>query len=172
MVLSPAIQSFLGYELRFYGSNIILFLLSSIIHIYGGHPFLKGIYDELKNKNPGMMTLIAVAISVAYIYSSAVVFGLAGKFFFWELVTLIDIMLLVHWTEMRSVIGDSKALEKLVKIMPSEAHLLKDGDTVDVQVDELKIGDKVLVKPGEKIPVDGILVEGKSNINEAMLTGE
>lgn len=172
LILSPAIQSFLGYELRFYGSNIILFLLSSIIYIYGGHPFLKGIYDELKNKNPGMMTLIAVAISVAYIYSSAVVFGLAGKFFFWELVTLIDIMLLGHWTEMRSVIGASKALEKLVKIMPSEAHLLKDGDSVDVQVDELKIGDKVLVKPGEKIPVDGILVEGKSNINEAMLTGE
>ncbi|WP_440951584.1 heavy metal translocating P-type ATPase [Methanococcoides sp. FTZ1] len=172
LALSPAIQTFLGYELKFLGSNIILFSLSSIIYFYGGHPFLKGIYSELKTKNPGMMTLIAVAISVAYVYSSAVVFGLPGKFFFWELVTLIDIMLLGHWTEMRSVIGASRALEELVKIMPSEAHLIRDGETIDVRVDELKVADKVLVKPGEKIPVDGILVEGESSVNEAMLTGE
>ncbi|MDM7920303.1 MAG: heavy metal translocating P-type ATPase, partial [Methanosarcina sp.] len=111
-------------------------------------------------------------ISVAYFYSSAVVFGLYGEVFFWELVTLIDIMLLGHWLEMRSVMGASKALEELVKIMPSVAHLKKNGETVDVAVDRLKIGDKVLVKPGEKVPVDGTVIEGTSSVNESMLTGE
>ena len=119
-----------------------------------------------------MMTLIAVAISVAYFYSAAVVFGLPGGVFFWELVTLIDVMLLGHWLEMRSVMGASRALEELVKIMPSVAHLKKNGDIVDVSVDKLKIGDKVLVKPGEKVPVDGTVVEGTSSVNESMLTGE
>ena len=119
-----------------------------------------------------MMTLIAVAISVAYFYSSAVVFGLPGGVFFWELVTLIDVMLLGHWLEMRSVMGASRALEELVKIMPSVAHLKNNGEIVDVGVDQLKIGDKVLVKPGEKVPVDGTVVEGTSSVNESMLTGE
>ncbi len=119
-----------------------------------------------------MMTLIAIAITVAYFYSSAVVFGLHGEVFFWELVTLIDIMLLGHWLEMRSVMGASKALEELVKIMPSVAHLRKNGETVDIAVDRLKIGDKVLVKPGEKVPVDGTVIEGTSSVNESMLTGE
>lgn len=172
LFLSPAIQGFLGFEFQFAGSTLIFFLLSSFIYFYGGYPFLKGIFDELRTKNPGMMTLIAIAISVAYFYSAAVIFGLPGEVFFWELVTLIDIMLLGHWLEMRSVLGASRALEELVKIMPSEAHLLKNGETVDVRVDELKIGDKVLVKPGEKIPVDGIVVKGETNVNEAMLTGE
>ncbi|UGV42013.1 copper-translocating P-type ATPase [Methanococcoides orientis] len=172
LILSPAIQSLLGFELKFFGSLIVLFILSSVIYFYGGHPFLKGIFNELKTRQPGMMTLIAIAISVAYFYSSAVVFGLPGKFFFWELVTLIDVMLLGHWTEMRSVLGASRALEELVKIMPSEAHLIKDGGTVDIRVDELKVGDRVLVKPGEKIPIDGVVIEGKTSVNEAMLTGE
>ncbi len=119
-----------------------------------------------------MMTLIAIAISVAYFYSSAVVFGLPGGVFFWELVTLIDVMLLGHWLEMRSVMGASRALEELVKIMPSVAHLKKNGEVVDVGVDQLKIEDKVLVKPGEKVPVDGTVVEGTSSVNESMLTGE
>lgn len=172
LILSPAIQTFLGFRVEFAGSLYILFLLSSAVYFYGGYPFLKGIFDELRRRQPGMMTLIAVAISVAYFYSSAVVFGLKGKFFFWELATLIDIMLLGHYIEMRSVLGASRALEELVKIMPSEAHLLKDGEIVEVKVENLKPGDKVLVKPGEKIPVDGIVVEGESFVNEAMLTGE
>ncbi|AKB85823.1 heavy metal translocating P-type ATPase [Methanococcoides methylutens] len=172
LILSPAIQSVLGFEFKFFGSLFVLFILSSVIYFYGGHPFLKGIFNELKTRQPGMMTLIAIAISVAYFYSSAVVFGLPGKFFFWELVTLIDVMLLGHWTEMRSVLGASRALEELVKIMPSEAHLIKDGGTVDIRVDELKVGDQVLVKPGEKIPIDGIVIEGETSVNEAMLTGE
>ncbi|MBO8183367.1 MAG: copper-translocating P-type ATPase [Archaeoglobus sp.] len=176
LIISPAIQNFLGFKLEFFGSPYLLFILASAVYFYGGYPFLKGLFDELKKRQPGMMTLIAVAISVAYFYSSAVVFGLKGKFFFWELVTLIDIMLLGHWIEMRSVLGASRALEELVKIMPSEAHLLKDGETVnetvDVKVEQLKTGDKVLVKPGEKIPVDGVVLEGKTFVNEAMLTGE
>ncbi|WP_082089521.1 heavy metal translocating P-type ATPase [Methanosarcina horonobensis] len=172
LLLSPTIQDFFGFEFTFPGAELVVFLISSVVYFYGGYPFLKGIKQELAEKSPGMMTLIAVAISVAYFYSSAVVFGLQGEVFFWELVTLIDVMLLGHWLEMRSVMGASRALEELVKIMPSVAHLKKNGETVDVAVDQLKIGDKVLVKPGEKVPVDGTVVEGTSSINESMLTGE
>ncbi len=172
LLLSHIIQSFFHFELRVLGADFLTFLLSSIVYFYGGYPFLKGIKDELAEKLPGMMTLIAIAISVAYFYSSAVVFGLPGEVFFWELVTLIDVMLLGHWVEMRSVMGASRALEELITIMPSVAHLKKDRETVDVNVDQLKIGDKVLIKPGEKIPVDGIVVDGTSGVNESMLTGE
>jgi len=172
LLLSPMIQEFFGFEFIVPGADLIVFLLSSVVYFYGGYPFLKGIKQELTERSPGMMTLIATAISVAYFYSSAVVFGLPGEVFFWELVTLIDIMLLGHWLEMRSVMGASKALEELVKIMPSVAHLRKNGETVDVAVDQLKIGDRVLVKPGEKVPVDGTVTEGTSSVNESMLTGE
>jgi Cu2+-exporting ATPase len=120
-----------------------------------------------------MMTLISIAISTAYVYSSAVVFGLKGNIFFWELATLIDIMLLGHWIEMKSVMGASKALEELVRLMPSDAHkVMPDGSVRDVPLDELNTGDKVLVKPGEKIPADGEVLEGESSVNESMLTGE
>ena len=172
LLLSPMIQDFFNFELRVPGADYLTFLLSSVVYLYGGYPFLKGIKDELSEKSPGMMTLIAVAISVAYFYSSAVVFGLHGKVFFWELATLIDVMLIGHWLEMRSVMGASRALEELVKIMPSVAHLKKNGDIVDVAVDQLKVGDNVLIKPGEKVPVDGTVVEGTSSVNESMLTGE
>ncbi|MCC4766902.1 copper-translocating P-type ATPase [Methanosarcina sp. DH1] len=172
LLLSPMIQDFFNFELRVPGADYLTFLLSSVVYLYGGYPFLKGIKEELSEKSPGMMTLIAVAISVAYFYSSAVVFGLYGKVFFWELATLIDIMLLGHWLEMRSVMGASRALEELVKIMPSVAHLKKNGEVIDIGVDQLKIGDKVLIKPGEKVPVDGTVVEGTSSVNESMLTGE
>ncbi len=175
LFLSPLIQNFLGISsaLQFNGDKYFAFILSSFVFFYGGYPFLKGLADELKKKQPGMMTLIAVAISVAYFYSSAVVFGLEGKVFFWELATLIDIMLVGHWIEMKSVIGASKALEELAKLMPSDAHLLsEDGSVVDVPLSDLKSGDKVLVKPGEKIPADGVAVKGQSSVNESMLTGE
>ena len=172
LILSPLIQSILGYSLRFEGDIYVLFLLSSFVYFYGGYLFIKGFFDELKRKSPGMMTLISVAITSAYVYSSAVAFGLEGKVFFWELATLIDIMLLGHWLEMRSILGASRALEELVKIMPSSAHLVKNGETVDVKVEELKPGDLVIVKPGEKIPVDGVVVGGETSVNEAMLTGE
>ncbi len=175
LLLSPMIQRSLGLEetLRFPGDIYLLFGLSSFVFFYGGYPFLKGLFDELRQARPGMMTLIAIAISTAYLYSTVVVFGLKGKVFFWELVTLVDIMLLGHWIEMRSVMGASRALEELAKLMPSEAHLLlPDGTTTDVPLKELKTGDRVLVKPGEKIPADGDVIEGETSVNESMLTGE
>jgi Cu2+-exporting ATPase len=175
LLLSPLIQKFIGIKdaLSFNGNMYVLFTLSSFIFFYGGYPFLKGLIDELKKKQPGMMTLIALAISVAYFYSSAVVFGVKGEVFFWELATLIDIMLLGHWIEMKSVMGASKALEELAKLMPDEAHKIDDnGNVTDVPVSALKHKVKLLIKPGEKIPADGKIYEGKSSINEAMITGE
>ncbi len=175
LVLSPMIQAFLGIQadLSFPGEAYLLWALSSVVFFYGGWPFLKGLLDELGEKQPGMMTLIAIAITTAYVYSSVVVFGLAGKVFFWELATLIDVMLLGHWIEMKSVMGASRALEELARLMPSNAHkAMSDGSTKDVPIEEIKQGDKVLIKPGEKIPVDGEVTEGESAVNEAMLTGE
>jgi Cu2+-exporting ATPase len=172
LVLSPLIQNIFGYEFTFRFDNYVLFALSSLIYFYGGWPFLTGLVDELKKKQPGMMTLIGVAITVAYGYSAAITFGLEGKTFYWELATLIDIMLLGHWIEMKSIMNASNALEKLVQLMPSEAHVLEDGQTKDVAIDELKSGDRVFVKPGEKIPVDGAIIEGESHIDESMVTGE
>ncbi|WP_321343012.1 copper-translocating P-type ATPase [uncultured Draconibacterium sp.] len=172
LILSPLIQQIIGYEIQFSFDNYILFGLSAFIFFYGGWPFLTGLADELKKKKPGMMTLIAVAITVAFGYSTATTFGLKGDSFFWELATLIDIMLVGHWIEMNSVVNASGALQSLIELMPSEAHLIEGDDTRDVKIDELKSGDTVLVRPGEKIPVDGKIIDGKSNINESMVTGE
>lgn len=172
LLLSPLIQSLLGLDFSFPGRDYVMVVLSTYIFFYGGWPFLKGIYDELSDKAPGMMTLIAVAISVAYFYSTAVVFGLEGRFFFWELATLIDVMLLGHWLEMRSVMGASRALEKLAQLMPDTAHLKKGNETEDVKISELEAGDLILVKAGEKIPADGTIKKGNSYIDESMLTGE
>lgn len=172
LALSHMIQQLLGFELTFFGDQYVLFGLSTIVFFYGGWPFLKGLWDELKDKNPGMMTLIAVAITVAYVYSSAVVFGLEGMDFFWELVTLIVIMLLGHWIEMKSVMGASRALELLVQMMPSEAHLVQGDQIKDIKVDELKKEDIILIKANEKIPADGTVVDGESHLDESMLTGE
>jgi len=175
LFLSPMIQTFLGFKkaVAFPGDAYVLWVLSSGVFFYGGWPFLKGLFDELAKKQPGMMTLIAIAIATAYGYSSVVVFGLAGKVFFWELATLIDIMLLGHWIEMKSVMGASRALEELAKLMPSDAHkITSEGSVEEVPIEDLEPGDRVLVKPGEKIPVDGEVVEGASSVNEAMLTGE
>ena len=172
LALSHMIQQLLGFELTFFGDQYVLFGLSTIVFFYGGWPFLKGLWDELKDKNPGMMTLIAVAITVAYVYSSAVVFGLEGMDFFWELATLIVIMLLGHWIEMKSVMGASRALELLVQMMPSEAHLVQGDQIKDIKVDELKKEDIILIKANEKIPADGTVVDGESHLDESMLTGE
>ena len=172
LLLSPMIQEWFNFVIEFPGSQYVLFLLSSFIYFYGGWPFLKGVYKEISDKQPGMMTLIAMAITVAYLYSSATVFGLEGDDFFWELATLIDIMLLGHWIEMRSVLSASKALDKLAALMPDVAHRFTNGETEDVKVDKLQSGDKILVKPGEKIPADGRIAKGSTSINESMLTGE
>jgi Cu2+-exporting ATPase len=172
LLLSQMIQHWLNIHISFRGSDYILLVLSTIVFIYGGWPFLKGLVDEVKVKKPGMMTLIGFAISVAYLYSVATVFGLKGMDFFWELATLILIMLLGHWIEMKSVAGASRELELLVQLMPSEAHLAEGDHIIDVKTDSLKQDDIILVKPGEKLPADGIIIEGESWLNESMLTGE
>ncbi len=175
LVLSPMLQKLVGLQeaVRFPGDIYVLFAFSSAVFWYGGWPFLKGFFEEIKSRRPGMMTLISVAVATAYIYSGAVVFGLTGKMFFWELATLVDIMLLGHWIEMKSVMGASRALEELAKLMPSDAHkLMPDGNVKDVPLGELAVDDKVLIKPGEKVPADGVIVSGESSVDEAMLTGE
>lgn len=174
LALSPLIQKVLGLSdlFRFPGDKLVLWALSSCVYFYGGWPFLKGLLSEIRNHQPGMMTLIGLAISVAYLYSTAVVFGVRGEVFFWELATLIDIMLLGHWIEMNAISGASMAVESLVKLLPTVAHLMKDGSVQDVPLQKIRKTDKVLVKPGEKIPADGKIIEGESSVNEAMITGE
>jgi Cu2+-exporting ATPase len=172
LVLSETVQSLLHFAVTVPFQPEILLFLSAIIYVYGGLPFLQGLVEEVRKRQPGMMTLIGTAISVAFFYSAATVIAISGADFFWELATLIDVMLLGHWIESRSVLGASRALEELVKILPTHAHLLKDGEVADVPVSELKTGDLVLVRPGEKISSDGTVEEGESYVNEALLTGE
>ncbi len=173
VLTAPLVQRALGLSFTLPGGHRASWILTSAIFFYGGWPFLKGVREEARQRQPGMMTLIALATTAAYIYSTAVVFGLPGEGFFWELATLIVVMLLGHWIEMRSVLGASRALEELVKLLPAEAHLmLPDGGERDVPVTDLKPGDRVRVRPGERIPMDGVVVEGASSVNEAMLTGE
>lgn len=172
MLLSEMIQHWLNIHISFPGSKYILLVLSSVVFFYGGWPFLKGLVGEMRAKNPGMMTLVAFAISVAYIYSVATVFGLKGMDFFWELATLILIMLLGHWIEMRSVAGASRELELLVQLMPDDAHLVNGENITDVKTESLKENDVILIKPGEKVAADGVIVDGESYLNESMLTGE
>lgn len=172
LALSHMIQQWFGFEFTFAGDKYLLAALSTFIFVYGAYPFLKGLYDEVKDKAIGMMTLIGLAITVAWAYSVSVTFGLQGMDFYWEMATLIDIMLIGHYFEMKSVMGASRSLELLVKMMPSTAHHLKDGHMHDMPVSELKIGDIVMVKPGEKVPVDGLVTDGESYVDESMLTGE
>ncbi len=173
LVLSSLVQDLLGYSIEFAGADWLQFALSTAVFFYGGWPFLTGFVDEAKKRQPGMMTLIALAISVAWAFSTAVVFGLQGQPFFWELATLIDVMLLGHWIEMRSVLSASSALEELARLMPDTAHR-KDGNgsVTDVSIGDLRKGDTVLIKPGEKIPADGTVSGGHSYVDESMLTGE
>jgi Cu2+-exporting ATPase len=175
LATSEMIQHFLGLRatLAFPGDRYVEFAFASGVYFYGGWPFLTGLVDEVRQRLPGMMTLVALAITVAYVYSALVVFGLPGSVFFWEAATLIDIMLLGHWIEMRSVLGASRALEQLVRLLPAEAHRVRaDSSVEEVPIDVLRPGDRVLVKPGEKIPTDGRIVQGGTSVNQAMLTGE
>lgn len=172
LLLSHMIQTWLGFSIKFPGDSYVLLLLGSIIYFYGGWPFLTGMVREIQDKAIGMMTLVALAISVAYFYSVAVVFGLRGMDFFWELATLIDIMLLGHWLEMRSQMAASNALQSLVALLPSNVHVERDGAVTDIDLKDLKNGDIALIKPGEKIPADGHVIDGSSYVNESMLTGE
>lgn len=172
LILSQAMQKWFGYTLTLPYQSYILLGLAIIIYAYGGWPFLTGLIQEVKQLQPGMMTLIGTAISVAFFFSAATVFVPVGSDFFWELATLIDVMLLGHWLEARSVLGASRALEELVKVMPIMAHVVMDGEVMDMRVSGLQVGDTVLIRPGEKAPSDGVVVEGESFVDEALLTGE
>ncbi|MEM3712217.1 MAG: copper-translocating P-type ATPase [Thermoproteota archaeon] len=172
LILSDMIQEWFGFSFKPPFQREMLFTLSLIIYFYSGSPFLRGLIDEIRKRQPGMMTLVGTAISIAFIYSSGAVLMARGRDFFWELVTLIDIMLLGHWMEAKSILGASRALDELIKTMPTIAHRIENSRVSDIPVSELKVGDIVLVKPGEKIPSDGMVVEGESFVNEALLTGE
>lgn len=172
-LLSPMIMMLFGYHFDFPGANFIVFGLSTVIFFYGGKPFLEGAWEEWKNRSLGMMMLISLAIVSAYIYSTFTAFFIEGSDFYFELATLILIMLLGHWIEMKSQMGASKALEELIKLMPKEAHRLDaDGIVEEVSIEALVPGERILVKPGEKIPLDGKIYEGLSTVDESMLTGE
>ena len=176
LVLSPMVRDFTGQGMAplFAAEEWVALALSSIIYFWGGWPFLKGALPEIRSGRPGMMTLVALAISTAYYYSAAVTLGLpGGEPFYWELATLVTIMLLGHWLEMRSILGASRALEELVRLLPDTAlRVTADGGTEDVPVAALIAGDRVVIRPGAKVPVDGKIIEGTSSFNEAMLTGE
>jgi Cu2+-exporting ATPase len=174
LIFSPAVQGFLGYKaITFPGSTWVTPVFAVFVFFYGGMPFIKMAMPELKKRKPGMMTLISLAIGVAFAYSLAALFFSIGTTFFWELVTLIDIMLLGHWIEMRSVRQASGALTELSKLMPDTAErILPKGGTEEIPVSFLQENDLVLIRPGAKIPADGQIIEGESNINESMITGE
>jgi P-type Cu2+ transporter len=172
LMLSEMIQHWFGFHISFPGDKYVLLALGSIIYFYGGAPFLKGMVSEIRDRAIGMMTLVALAISVAFIYSVAVIFSLAGMDFFWELATLIDIMLLGHWLEMRSQMAASRALESLIALLPAKVHVERDKEIIDIDLKDLRNGDRALIRPGEKIPADGNVIEGNSYVNESMLTGE
>ncbi|MCW4451483.1 heavy metal translocating P-type ATPase [Kaistella sp. BT6-1-3] len=172
LLLSHMIQQWLGFTIAFQGDKYVLLVLGSIIYFYGGMPFFKGFLGEVKAGAIGMMTLVALAITVAYVYSVAVVFGLPGMDFFWELATLIVIMLLGHWLEMRSQMAASKALQSLVELLPNDVTVEHNGSPVKIKLEQLKNGDTVIIRPGEKVAADGLIVEGSSYLNESMLTGE
>jgi Cu2+-exporting ATPase len=173
VAFSMMFQDLAGYHLDFPGRDWIVLGLATVIYVYGGWPFLTGLTGELRRRQPGMMTLVAVAITAAYAYSVAVTLGLlAGMDFFWELATLIDIMLLGHWLEMKSVAGASRSLELIVQLLPADAHKVEGTALREVKVADLVVGDVVLIRPGERVPTDGEVVEGDSAVNESMLTGE
>lgn len=172
MLLSPMIQMWLGIPFKIPGQEFLLFVIGTFIFIYGGIPFFKAAKGEISTRNFGMMTLVALAITVGYSFSVAATFLFPGESLYWEISTLISVFLLGHWLEMRAVRGATGALAELAKLIPPSAHLLKDKDIVDVKTSELKIGDRILVKPGEKIPIDGIVADGESLVNESMVTGE
>lgn len=172
LLLSEMIQHWFGFTIAFPGDKYVLLTLGTIIYIYGGMPFLKGMIGEIKAKAIGMMTLVAIAITVAYVYSVAVALGLKGMDFFWELATLIVIMLLGHWLEMRSTMAASKALQSLVALLPNDVTVERNGEAIKIKLEDLKNGETIIIKPGEKIPADGTIVEGVSYVNESMLTGE
>jgi len=174
LLYTPMLQMWFGFMMpEILGSQWVAPLFSVIVFLYGGVPFIRLAIPEIRNRQPGMMLLVSLAISVSFIYSLAAIFVNLGEGFFWELVTLIDIMLLGHWIEMRSVRQASGALNALAKLMPDTAeHIMPDGSIHTLPVSSLKTGQLVLVRPGASVPADGVVAEGESDVNESMITGE
>src|SRR3989344_4347309 len=172
LLLSPNIQKWFGFTLDFPGRDLVLFGLGSVIALYGGWPFYSGAKFEIARRNFGMMTLVSLAVLSGYLFSVAATFTFAGESLWWEISTLVSAFLFGHWMEMRAVMGTTGALKELAKLIPPTANKLVDGKEVQVQTSELVKGDKVIIKPGEKVPVDGKIIEGESSVNEAMITGE
>lgn len=172
MILSLNIQKWFHFSIEFSFREVVLFAFGTFIFVFGGLPFFKSAKGEIGAKNPGMMTLVALAISVGYLFSVAATFFFPGESMYWEIATLISVFLLGHWLEMRAVRGATGALAQLAKLIPPSAHLFRNGKVVDVDTSEVKVGEKLLVKPGEKVPIDGIVLEGESSVNESMITGE
>ncbi|MFC7223406.1 copper-translocating P-type ATPase [Halalkalicoccus sp. GCM10025322] len=173
LLYSETLQEWLGFSVpTFPGSVWIGPVFAVIVFAYGGVPFLRMAVPEVRSREPGMMTLISMAITVAFVYSLATVLFPGRMAFFWELVTLIDVMLLGHWIEMRSVRRASGALDELARLMPDTAERITDGETEEVPANELEAGDLVLVRPGASVPADGVVEEGESDVNESMITGE
>jgi Cu2+-exporting ATPase len=172
LLLSPQIQNWAGYSIDFPGTEVITFILASIIVFYHGWPFYVMARGEIKAKAYGMMTLVSLAVLSGYVFSVAATFIFEGKSLYWEVSTLVLAFLFGHWMEMRAVRGATGALSELAKLIPPNAHLVKGKEIEDVGTEKLKKGDKVLVRPGEKVPIDGVVTEGESSVNEAMITGE
>lgn len=172
LVLSPQIQQWLGISIDFPFRGFLLFIFGTVMVVYGGKPFFAAARGELSSRNYGMMTLVSLAIGAGYIFSIAATFLFPGESLWWEISTLVLVFLFGHWMEMRAVIGTGGALKELAKLIPPIAHKLVGGEAKDIATEELKKGDLVLIRPGEKVPADGIIMEGSSAINESMITGE
>ena len=172
LALSPKIQEWFGFEIAFPGINLVLFGLASVIALWAGWPFYQMAKAELQNKAPAMMTLVSFAVLAGYFFSVAATFLFEGESLYWEISTLVLAFLFGHWMEMRAVRGATGALAELAKLIPPTAHKVVDRGTQDVGTGELQVGELVLVRPGEKIPIDGVVKEGESSVNESMVTGE
>jgi Cu2+-exporting ATPase len=173
LLFSSMIQMWFGFTIDFPYMDLLTFALSTMIYFYGGWPFLTMMIEEIKSKEPGMMTLISMAISVAYFYSAITIFISEEKSFFWELATLIDIMLIGHYIEAKSILGASNTLEELVRLIPKKAmRFTHENELEEVDVSQLRVGDTILIHPGENIPADGEVIKGESMVDEALLTGE
>ena len=180
LLLSSPMGLALPITLSFPGSDWLVAVLATVFFAYGGWPFLRGAADEVRNRKPAMMTLVALGITTAYVYSMyAFVMGSVlhaddmRMDFFWELATLIVIMLLGHWIEMRAVMGAGDALKEMAELLPAQAHVLQeDGSYADVPLDEVQVGQTVMVEAGEKVTADGEVTDGSSSVNEALVTGE
>ncbi|NIA11356.1 MAG: cadmium-translocating P-type ATPase [Nitrospiraceae bacterium] len=172
LTLSPTVQSWLGFRATFPGSRYLLFILATLITIYGTWPFYKGAMKALKSGVLDMSVLVSIAVTAGYLFSVGTTFAFQAVDFYWEISTLVAVLLLGHWLEMRAVRGTSGALRELLKLIPSTAHRLNGDEVEDVSTSALAVGDLILVRPGEQAPVDGEIVEGESSLNEAMVTGE